>query len=750
MKRPQGITTRTPTAEPQPQMQMRYDFSGDARMLLSQTMNILKQDLPAAVVILERSLLFNISPQDAVARNFQGFVRDTLAQLPRDNRNILVFSESTENLMDLSSRFREIGLEDLFFHTENANAAGKAGLAHIGPPGRDECRRLFSRLRVVDKKKVHLPDADAMGLLAASWARENNAGLHWLATRLQSLDELNLPQLEGALGKKSEKTAQELLDDMVGMESLKEQLALEISVLKRPQFQKPAPAAYPARLGAEGRKDSPPYLNHFALLGNPGTGKTTVARIIGKLLQEKGLLETGHFIGVTRSDLVGEYVGSTAIKTRQVLERAMGGVLFIDEAYSLHQENQDSFGQECITTLIEAMESQRGRFVLILAGYPNEMRKMIDSNPGFQRRLKEIRIPDYTDEQLAEIMRRMLRNELCEPQLLETIPGYVKNLLGNRSVNADWGNAGEIQRICEDARRRRDARGGDFLTRGDFEHPEYFAQEERNKEQTLDDLIGMQELKDNLKKLLASLKYKKQRGEKVEIGHYFFVGNPGTGKTTAANMMARELYRRGLLQTPRCVIHTASDFIGRYLGESENKTREIFEKALNGVLFIDEAHQFVEERTLQGGWSSSYGARVLETLVPLMENHRHEISVVFAGYTRQMKRLLEFDPGMKSRIKNIIAFEDYTSGELLQIFLKMFQNEFPDQAFPELLHPQILDFFEKVRAHEGEKFGNARVVRNFVESLAGHMMQRWDEFPDSGAGVLEEDLEKAIRDYKFL
>lgn len=750
MKRPKGITTRPPAeAEAPAPVQWRYDFAGDARMLLPQVMGILQRDISAAVVVLERSLLFNIHPQDPVFFNFRGFLCDTMTFFPHDNRNLMIFAENTENIQDLARQFGEMGLGDLFFTRENSQSDGKAGFAYIGPPGREECRRLFSWFRVVKQRPVHLPDADAMGVLAASWSKEKNQGLHVLAARLEKVREFRLDSVEEKLEMKAEKSAQELLDDLVGMEEVKKQVLLQLATLNREEAKKEDAKKeemfWPKRLGAQKTTGTHPYLDHFALLGNPGTGKTTVARIIGKLLQERGLLETGHFIGVTRGDLVGEYVGSTAVKTRQVLERAMGGVLFIDEAYSLYKGESDTFGQECIDTLIEAMETQRGRFVMILAGYPNEMRRLIASNPGFRRRVKEIVIPDYTDAQLAEIMRRMLAKDACESDVRENLDFYVKNLLANRTVRNDWGNAGEIRRICEDARKRCDARRGKELCAQDFEHPEYFQPTSVRTETTLDDLIGMASLKQHLKKLFVSFKSKQNRGQKVDVGHYFFIGNPGTGKTTVAQILARELYARGLLRTPRCLEHTAMDFIGRYVGETENRTREIFEKALGGVLFIDEAHQLVD--ATPRGETYSYGQAVLKTLVPLMENHRHEISVVFAGYPQQMKRLLEYDPGMKSRIKSTIRFEDYSNEELLQIFLIQFKKEYPDMSFPLEMQAPLADFFGKVRALEREKFGNARMVRNFVGKLVDTLESRWSEEPESGKNISMADLENAMQEY---
>jgi SpoVK/Ycf46/Vps4 family AAA+-type ATPase len=148
---------------------------------------------------------------------------------------------------------------------------------------------------------------------------------------------------------------------------------------------------------------------HLVFTGNPGTGKTTVARIVGRIYKEIGLLKSGHIVEAQRADLVGEYTGQTAPKTRGVIDAAMGGVLFIDEAYSLVQDGaKDNYGSEAIATLLQAMEEYRDRFVVIVAGYRDEMRRFVDSNPGLKSRLKTtIDFEDYDTEALFLIFLHM-------------------------------------------------------------------------------------------------------------------------------------------------------------------------------------------------------------------------------------------------------------------------------------------------------------------------------------------------------
>lgn len=146
---------------------------------------------------------------------------------------------------------------------------------------------------------------------------------------------------------------------------------------------------------------------HMLFTGNPGTGKTTVARILGRLLYEMGLLRSDNVVEVTREHLVGKYVGHTSIKTSKLIDKALGGVLFIDEAYSLYNESQHDFGYEAVTTLVKRMEDDRGNFVTILAGYPNDMQKMINMNPGLKDRIQfSIHFPDYTAKEMLMVFKK--------------------------------------------------------------------------------------------------------------------------------------------------------------------------------------------------------------------------------------------------------------------------------------------------------------------------------------------------------
>ena len=211
-----------------------------------------------------------------------------------------------------------------------------------------------------------------------------------------------------------------------------------------------------------------PLVLHMVFMGNPGTGKTTVARILGKVFRDLGVLRKGHLVEVERADLVGEYIGHTAQKTREQVKKALDGILFIDEAYSLARGGEKDFGKESIDCLVKAMEDHKDNLILILAGYRREMGQFLGSNPGLRSRFPiHITFPDYTQEELLEIAELMLSQR--EYRLDAGGRERLIKLVGNSSDLRleSPGNARTVRNIIEHAIRRQAVRlyKGEQLTR---------------------------------------------------------------------------------------------------------------------------------------------------------------------------------------------------------------------------------------------------------------------------------------------
>jgi Cdc6-like AAA superfamily ATPase len=228
------------------------------------------------------------------------------------------------------------------------------------------------------------------------------------------------------------------LDQLVGLDEVKREVETLVNLAKVFSIRK--------KMGLK----VPDMSFHLVFLGNPGTGKTTVARIIAQLYGKLSLLSKGHLVEVDRAGLVANYIGQTATKVQEVVTSAMGGVLFIDEAYALHDESEMDFGQEAVSTLLKAMEDHRSNLVVIAAGYTNEMQRFLDMNPGLRSRMpRHLAFADYSPPEMATILQRMAEGagyslpSNCESELL----GIFQRRWEGRGK--DFANARDVRNVFE-------------------------------------------------------------------------------------------------------------------------------------------------------------------------------------------------------------------------------------------------------------------------------------------------------------
>lgn len=476
---------------------------------------------------------------------------------------------------------------------------------------------------------------------------------------------------------------------------------------------------------------------HMVFTGNPGTGKTTVARQVGAVMKRLGWLSKGHFTEVCRADLVGGYLGQTAIKTQEVLKEALGGVLFLDEAYALTPEGDgdDTFGQEAMDTILAFMENNRDDILVIAAGYHEEMLRFIDANPGLRSRFTRfIDFPDYATSELEEIFLSMAKASqfTLKDEARQKLPHLIEQSLRKRRKG--FGNAREVRNLFEATLTRQAARLADLPSRSIDDHTTIHANDLPLEDPTskplqsqtpladLERLVGVEEVKQELRTLLNLVKVQQLRRQQnlpaIDIGcHLVFAGNPGTGKTTVARIIARELHQIGYCRKGQLVEVDRSGLVAGYVGQTALKVQQIVETALGGVLFIDEAYSLCGDISDRG-----VGQEAIDSLLKLMEDHRNDLVVIAAGYPDEMERFLDSNPGLRSRFTRTITFRDYNPGELEQILSLMLAEGgltlSPDAS------SQVSSVMAGLCLSEGRFFANGRSVRKVFEAMRAHQANR--------------------------
>ncbi|MFJ8225195.1 right-handed parallel beta-helix repeat-containing protein [Streptomyces griseus] len=507
------------------------------------------------------------------------------------------------------------------------------------------------------------------------------------------------------------------LNALIGLENVKQQVGTLVNLTRLAQRRE--------QLGMP----APPMSRHLVFAGPPGTGKTTVARLYGAILAELGSLRSGHLVEVSRADLVAQVVGGTAIKTSETFQRALGGVLFIDEAYTLTSDSGNGgadFGREAVDTLLKLMEDHRDDVVVVAAGYSREMDSFLGSNPGLASRFsRTVEFENYSVSDLVAIMESM-----CAQHQYELGEGTAQALaahFGAMDRDAGFGNGRAARGVFEEMVDRQAVRLSAQAQVGERDLrlllPDDVSATAASAAGTaapaddpltrLGDMIGLAGVKRevaDLVNLITTARHRAAAGLPVPTlsNHLVFTGPPGTGKTTVARLYGEVLTQLGVLERGQLVEAARADLVGRYIGHTAQLTREVFEKARGGVLFIDEAYTL----TPRGG-GADFGQEAVDTLLKLMEDHRDEVVVIVAGYTDEMERFLASNPGLSSRFPRRISFADYSSEELVTI-VRAQAAAMGYECGPGT-GPLLKEHFDAVP--RDRSFGNARLARQVVESM---------------------------------
>lgn len=531
------------------------------------------------------------------------------------------------------------------------------------------------------------------------------------------------------------------LKEMIGLTSIKDKLEDFTHYLKFLKLRQ-----------EQGFKENEKMSLHSVFMGNPGTGKTTVARLIAKIYHKLGLLSKGKLVEVGRAELVGKFIGQTAPKVQELIEKARGGILFIDEAYSLArkgEEESNDFGREVIEVLIKEMSDGKGDLAVIVAGYPAEMDFFLESNPGLKSRFNLIyHFADYLPQELMQILtyKSEQKDVHFNEESLKFIQTKITDLYRDRDKN--FGNARLITSIVEEAKMNMGMR---IVKQGNYESltpelmkeisladvqgifktsksmlpqidvDEALLQESMND---LNELIGLSKVKEEVNELVKLIRFYKESGKDVLNKfsfHTVFTGNPGTGKTTVARIISKIYKALGVLERGHLVEGDRSSLVAGFIGQTALKTQEKIKQAMGGVLFIDEAY------SLSQAYENDFGKEAIETLLKQMEDNRGAFAVIAAGYPDNMRTFLQMNPGLASRFDVTLQFEDYNKDELFQIAVNLLQNDGlqADQAAEEHLRT----YFEYLYDKRDKFFGNARSIRKVISQAIKNQHLRMASLP---------------------
>jgi AAA+ superfamily predicted ATPase len=507
-----------------------------------------------------------------------------------------------------------------------------------------------------------------------------------------------------------------------------------------------------ARIDTDIRRNTNMKDERFGVVmqGNPGTGKTTVARLYAKFLASIGVLPGTEFVETTGSSLASDGV-PRAKQLIETLLKAGGGCLFLDEAYQLASGNSYG-GAAVLDFLLAEIENQTGKIVFILAGYNKQMEKFFEHNPGFTSRIPfQLQFADYSDQALLLMLSRRIQkkykgNMKVEGGVMGLYSRIAIRRLGRGRGREGFGNARALENmLAKVAERQADrlqrerslgAQPDDFLLKKeDLIGPEPSqAITDSAAWKELQSMIGLKAVKGSLQGLLdrISLNYQRELAEKppVEVSlNRACIGSPGTGKTSVGKLYGQILADMGILSNGEVVVKNPADFVGSVLGESEKNTKAILKATEGKVLVIDEAYMLSSGVTGLSTTSDPYKTAVVDTIVAEVQSTLGEDRcVLLLGYKEQMEQWFQnTNPGLARRfpLDDAFVFEDFDNDQLRAILeMKLKKQGLDATQEAKDVAIQVLS-----RARQRPNFGNAGEVENMISHAKGLQQARQSALP---------------------
>ncbi|KAK4163750.1 putative AAA family ATPase [Cladorrhinum sp. PSN259] len=436
-------------------------------------------------------------------------------------------------------------------------------------------------------------------------------------------------------------------------------------------------------------EEKPPieYSLNKVFLGNPGTGKTTVAKLYGQILVELGLLSKGEVVVKNPADFVGAALGQSEQQTKGILAAAVGKVLVIDEAYGLYGGGDqgsvsDPYKTAVIDTIVAEVQSVPGddRCVLLL-GYKDQMERMFQNvNPGLSRRFpiaSGFTFEDFSDEEIRKIFDLKLKQQAY--QATDQAAGVAMEMLKRARNRPNFGNAGEIDILLDSAKARHQtrftkgqAKSDSVLEALDFdENFDRAEKSETNVQKLFDGTVGCEEtvkLLEGYQETVRTMRELDMDPKENIPFNFLFRGPPGTGKTTTARKMGQVFYDMGFLSTVEVVECSATDLIGQYVGQTGPKVQQVLDKALGKVLFVDEAYRLAE---------GHFAKEAMDELVDCVTKERYfkKLIIILAGYEKDINRLMSVNSGLTSRFPAVINFRQLSPMECVMLLSSLLEKQ---------------------------------------------------------------------------